>query len=607
MAAPALTMMKLEPGSEVGSAGSAAAIPVDRNTEYVRLFSAVFSRQQFEQLHGHYYKVRAIAEGRGEHSTRSGRERRTERRFKPYTMIERAPPGAKELLDKHIGDGEDEQALKIMRALRYFEKYPRFHGGGGPVAPWASCLVDSAVEWHGVVDLSHDEVDVEAFIIDALVVKVIKAEPEAGLDPAVKAETPESTPDKFEGTKVRKKFPSYGWYDGEVIGLDDGGSGGGSAVYQVQWHDGSGTDMTVADVLKYAKVWQLQYGSNSARGQGTVGATNRAVGSEPAEKAGAAATGKQPRVLLDDAAGGSQRRGNDSAKARSPGQPARKRVKTQRRVSGHGGLADAGAGLAEKQVAPEKAASTAAKAALAAVQAVQGAAELTAKEKAQRRSAHVRGRLWAAPGGGGGAGAEASAGTGESATGESTTTEDQVEDGAAGAEVEPGAEAPAAAVVAEGESHVQTEALDDGWWRAWCVGGGGEEFGLECPPFESGCHEWFVDVEDVGDGCAIGVADERKQVHVLGCNGSFLSEGDWQDLGMGLYATGARVAVRLELNETEVELSFFSAPDADTEMVSLGAVSLGEGGGAAFTPVFCMWPGSILAGSTPLEPEPEPD
>ena len=68
--------VKLEEPAAEGGAGSAAVVPVtDRYTEYVRLFSAPFSTQQFEQLHGHYYTARAVAEGRGENSTRSGRER----------------------------------------------------------------------------------------------------------------------------------------------------------------------------------------------------------------------------------------------------------------------------------------------------------------------------------------------------------------------------------------------------------------------------------------------------------------------------------------------------------------------------------------------------
>jgi hypothetical protein len=162
----------------------------------------------------------------------------------------------------------------------------------------------------------------------------------------------------------------------------------------------------------------------------------------------------------------------------------------------------------------------------------------------------------------------------------------------------------AAAVAGGGERHVRAAQAGrwaeagNGWWHTKCDGAEGEEVTMDCPPFEHGCHEWFVNIEDEGGGCAIGVVDEHGHVHMLGCDGRFYSEGDWQEFGWGGYSTGSVVAVRLELNEAEVDLSFYSAPaDADTEMAFVACVSLGRGSGAALeiTPVFCMWPGAALS------------
>jgi hypothetical protein len=161
-------------------------------------------------------------------------------------MIERAPPEARADLDRKLKAGEDAAALKIMRALRYFEMYP-CHICHGALPPWGTCLLNCA----DVVDLSHETVDVDAFIVDVLMTKVVKAEP--GRARALVKPEPGLKAGSLIGTEVRKRFPGVGWYDGVVLDAS-GGGGGSSSMAEVQWHDGSITDMKITDVQKYAKV-----------------------------------------------------------------------------------------------------------------------------------------------------------------------------------------------------------------------------------------------------------------------------------------------------------------------------------------------------------------
>jgi hypothetical protein len=217
-------------------------------------------------------------------------------------MIERAPPEARAELDRKLKAGEDAAALNIMRALRYFEMYP-CHICHGALPPWGTCLLNCA----DVVDLSHETVDVDSFIVDVLMTKVVKAEP--GRARALVKPEPGLEAGSLIGTEVRKRFPGVGWYDGVVLDAS-GGGGGSSSMAEVQWHDGSITDMKITDVQKYAKVAAERAGSGPNK--------------RPAEKT----TG----VV------------NGNTELGSPGQPARKRVKAERGVPAHGGLAGAGAG-----------------------------------------------------------------------------------------------------------------------------------------------------------------------------------------------------------------------------------------------------------------------
>jgi hypothetical protein len=209
-------------------------------TEYARIFTMPFSRQQFDELLAYFYTERTVAEGRGENSTRSGRERRTERQVKPWTMASHSPEGVKDQLDKFLDAGEHEKALQIMRALRYFEKYPRAFGG--PLPPWHSCLVETG----DVIDVSMDIVDVEAAIFEVLLMKVIKAEPVAGAGAGATSMAPSLAATTLSGTKVRKRFPGHGWYDGEVSSAD-----ATAGKVEIKWHDGTTTQMSAADVAKY--------------------------------------------------------------------------------------------------------------------------------------------------------------------------------------------------------------------------------------------------------------------------------------------------------------------------------------------------------------------
>jgi hypothetical protein len=230
--------VKLEPGG----AGT-------RHANYFRMFSMPFSRQQYNELLEYYFAEHAVAQLT--RTTRSGTVRQSERQIKPWTMISRAPQGVQGELSKLTDAGEHEKALKIMRALRYFEKYPRAFGG--PAPPWHSCLVESGE----IIDVSMDVIDVEAVIFEVLLMKVVKPEP--GLPSgatsvphaAVKLEKSSDDPEPDElilGTKVRRQFPGYGWYDGEVISSEVSAAG----KVQVHWHDGTTTLMTTPDVKKFA-------------------------------------------------------------------------------------------------------------------------------------------------------------------------------------------------------------------------------------------------------------------------------------------------------------------------------------------------------------------
>ena len=250
-----LVAVKAEPvdgsggGGGGGKGGTAAAEAEDtqgRHAQYVQLFSAPFSRQQFDELKAHYYVPQTAPISDGSLSTRSGRARTADRQGKAYTMIERAPPEARAELDRKLKAGEDVAALNIMRALRYFEMYP-CHICHGALPPWGTCLLNSA----DVVDLSHETVDVDSFIVDVLMTKVVKAEP--GRARALVKPEPGLEAGSLIGTEVRKRFPGVGWYDGVVLDASGGGSGS-SSMAEVQWHDGSITDMKITDVQKYAKV-----------------------------------------------------------------------------------------------------------------------------------------------------------------------------------------------------------------------------------------------------------------------------------------------------------------------------------------------------------------
>jgi hypothetical protein len=166
-------------------------------------------------------------------------------------MISRAPQGVQGELAKLVDAGEHEKALKVMRALRYFEKYPRAFGG--PAPPWHSCLVESGE----IIDVSMDVIDVEAVILEVVLTKVVKAEPGSPSGatslaplPIVKLEKrndDQAPGGSILGTKVHKQFAGYGWYDGEVISSEASVAG----KVKVHWHDGTTTLMSIADVEKF--------------------------------------------------------------------------------------------------------------------------------------------------------------------------------------------------------------------------------------------------------------------------------------------------------------------------------------------------------------------
>lgn len=207
--------------------------------------------QQYDELSEYYFAEHTQAQLVDPWTTRSGAVRQSERQVKPWTMISRAPQGVQGELAKLVEAGEHEKALKVMRALRYFEKYPRAFGG--PAPPWHSCLVESGE----IIDVSMDVIDVEAVILEVVLTKVVKAEPGSPSGatslaplPIVKLEKrndDQAPGGSILGTKVHKQFAGYGWYDGEVISSEASVAG----KVKVHWHDGTTTLMSIADVEKF--------------------------------------------------------------------------------------------------------------------------------------------------------------------------------------------------------------------------------------------------------------------------------------------------------------------------------------------------------------------
>ena len=142
-----------------------------RYADYFHMFNMPFSHHQYDELSEYYFAEHTQAQLVDPWTTRSGAVRQSERQVKPWTMISRAPQGVQGELAKLVDAGEHEKALKVMRALRYFEKYPRAFGG--PAPPWHSCLVESGE----IIDVSMDVIDVEAVILEVVLTKVVKAEP----------------------------------------------------------------------------------------------------------------------------------------------------------------------------------------------------------------------------------------------------------------------------------------------------------------------------------------------------------------------------------------------------------------------------------------------
>jgi hypothetical protein len=260
-----------------------------RYAEYVDLVSAPFSGSLFNELHDHYYKVRTskVVEN---FATRGGTTRRAEVLIKPWSMIDRVSPGAKEQLDHCLAVGDRETGLKVMRALRYFDKYPHSLTGG-PKPPWHTCLLHAGevTDVREIIDVSTDVIDVEAVVMEIVLTRVVKAElgteeatskPQAvqrRQQPVVKLENgtvPEPTQSAVLGIKVRRRFPGYGLYDGEVVRChDDRGK------VEIEWHDGTRTTMGMHELRKCA----LNSGDVSA----TLPAAHIGPGIEPESQASA--------------------------------------------------------------------------------------------------------------------------------------------------------------------------------------------------------------------------------------------------------------------------------------------------------------------------------
>jgi hypothetical protein len=236
--------------------------------QYVEVLSCVFDEEQLRTLRSHFFEARyPVVEV--EHATRSdirrGDGRTTRQSFrtstKPIQMIDKTGiPWSRRLqlehqlkaVDAHgvlAARGEAEEALVTLRALRYFEKYPRAIGGHLP--PWDTCLGAE------MVDLSGDDISVEDVIIEVLLTKVVKVEPseaapEVKLEQGVHAQA-SGPPAHFEGTKVRKFFRGYGFWDGIVRRAI--AKAGQSAKYEVLWHDGSSATMTADNVLRFSELY----------------------------------------------------------------------------------------------------------------------------------------------------------------------------------------------------------------------------------------------------------------------------------------------------------------------------------------------------------------
>jgi hypothetical protein len=133
--------------------------------------SKEFDHEQFDDLYEHYCE-RYQASKEAEWASRSGQSRIGERTIDCSPRIELEPPHVQELLQTHLANGDDEQALRIMRSLRYFEQFP--YEQETP-RPWDACM--DGLQASDVVDLTADIVDVENFICDVLIDKVVKAEP----------------------------------------------------------------------------------------------------------------------------------------------------------------------------------------------------------------------------------------------------------------------------------------------------------------------------------------------------------------------------------------------------------------------------------------------
>jgi hypothetical protein len=134
--------------------------------------SKEFDQKQFEDLHRHYCE-RYQAKKAAEYATRSGQCPR----IGEYTVdcpprIEREPLRVQELLQTHLASEDKGQALRIMRSLRYFDQFP---GEQETPRPWDGC--NDGIQGGTVMDLTAETVDVETFICDVLIHKVVKAEP----------------------------------------------------------------------------------------------------------------------------------------------------------------------------------------------------------------------------------------------------------------------------------------------------------------------------------------------------------------------------------------------------------------------------------------------
>ena len=186
----------------------------DRADEYAQIFSKPFCGQQFDELRAYYCTERPAMVDAEREPTRRGTQRVNKRSVRLRARIETAPDGVKGKLDAHLRGDDKEQALLIMRVLRYFERYPRMLGG--PLPPWETCMFGDG-EVGDLVDLTADEIDVESFVNDVLVTKVVKAEPGAGgaaLAPASYPVKQEQGEDDF-GPPSKKKRKTAGGGAGE--------------------------------------------------------------------------------------------------------------------------------------------------------------------------------------------------------------------------------------------------------------------------------------------------------------------------------------------------------------------------------------------------------